>query len=132
MSLLNYEYIMLNIAGEKVSLLLEEVVAPSVLIALKGLQRAAVAAVAVGAHEPLAADAIALVLASAQVSRTFGALLHPTHIHLPAVAAVVGVEVAAPPACEPCFAAHPGECQRRPRQQWQCQCQHEERPDGGP
>ena len=49
--------------------------AGAVVVALEGLEGAALAPVAVGAHEALAADAVAVVLASANVAGALGARL---------------------------------------------------------
>ncbi len=70
----------------------EEVVASAVFEALEGLEGAAVAPVAVGAHEPLSADAVALVLPPAEVAGALGTAAHSAHVRLPAVLAGGGVE----------------------------------------
>lgn len=55
--------------------------------AFEGLGGAALAPVAVGAHEALAADAVPHVLAAAKLPRALGAELVPAGVHLPPVLA---------------------------------------------
>ncbi len=81
----------------------------SVVETLEGLQGASLASVAVGAHEALAADAVALVLAAAEVAGALGAHLVAARVNLPAEHALGEVEVGVRVAVVPGEGAEAGE-----------------------